>query len=1013
MSTVMDVSFDSIFDIMSPMKVELSFVIFFALGFVFLRLDLFRSEARKAKKAEASQTRLHKTIEADCAAGQVTAAVKLWRRTSARAPAQLETLKLITQALLEADPTALVKEITGHMAAHRGELCNSRTAATVLDVVARAGQVAMMEELCQVFDQDLKLQPSTQIYEILLGGYATAGDDARVAQICSELRAKREKISPRGYSLSIKGFLKNGMVDAALKQTLEMHRTAYTIPGFAVTQLIRASCEVGRGMETFQAFPERIPIPSEAIACLLEDCLRRSDLPQARQIEQISRRKAGSSPLCLGAYDALLKLCAVHGDCYALELFEEMKKEDLRISEGLCVGLLARCAETKYLRFAEEIVKHVRARDAMTISVYSALMKVYAYSGKYSKACDLYDEIIAQGMEPDAMMYGCLMKFSVECGRTDLSRELFSKAPSLDIQNYMSLIKAAGRDKDIDRAFQVLQKLKETSMKLDVAVYNCVLDACVTAGDMPRARELVAEMRAIDKFDVITYNTLLKGLCTEGDIRGAKELLAVMERTGMRPNDVSFNCLINAAVSKGMWQEAWSAIDMMERSGVQVDHYTLSTMMKALKRTKNSKDVARALALLDSSGLDVCSDEVLLNTVLETCIRHREHRRLETVIDAFSKSSIQPSVHTYGSLVKACSAVKRADKCWNLWNQMVDDRGLEPNDIVLGCMLDALVCNNHVEEAVALFYKWQAKVHPNTIMYSTLIKGFANTRQGPRAMDMWHEMHKLKLPMNTVVFNALIDSQARIGFMDEVSLLVRSMQQHGCAPDNITYSLIVKGYCFRGDLNKAFEVLRDMQQNNMASDSVIYNTVLDGCVRHNRMDLAETLLQEMDTFKIVPSNFTLGILVKMYGRHKQLEKAFKLIEEMPKKHGFAANVQVRMCLMCACLNNHDVTAALKVFEELRTTDDGADWKTYATIISGVLQHGWVEKALTLLEDAYGLTQGKAKASLPIQNFASDSLEQLLKVLVQRGQMESMGIPLLHRLRAARIPVSGKILSTFT
>lgn len=47
-----------------------------------------------------------------------------------------------------------------------------------------------------------------------------------------------------------------------------------------------------------------------------------------------------------------------------------------------------------------------------------------------------------------SQMHGCLMQFAVECGRTELSRELFEKPPMLEVQNYMSMIRAAGRDKD-------------------------------------------------------------------------------------------------------------------------------------------------------------------------------------------------------------------------------------------------------------------------------------------------------------------------------------------------------------------------------------------------------------------------------------------------------------------------------------------------------------------------------------------------------------------------------------
>mmetsp|Transcript_123608 Transcript_123608/g.227782 ORF Transcript_123608/g.227782 Transcript_123608/m.227782 type:complete len:1019 (+) Transcript_123608:145-3201(+) len=1014
MSATMEMSSDFM-NILAPMSAEILFFSCFTLGYLLLRTELFTKYLKpsKVKKIEVEQARLHKTIEAEVTAGHMISAVKAWRSVKARMPTQFETLKLVVQAILEVEPTSLEKEITEHMSDHREVLGNARTAATILDVIARAGQITLMEQVHKSFCDSLRIRPSAQIYEVLLGGHASVGDERKVAEICSELQSNHMKITARGYSLTIKGFLKNNMVDASLKHILDMHHAGFTVPSFATTQLVREACESQQGLEIFAAFEEHISLPQEAAVLLLEECLKRSDLSQARRIEQLAR-KQGSGPLPVGAYTALLKNCVIHSDLYALELFEEMQKLNVRISDRLCVGLLARSAETKFLRFAEEIVKVVRKRDGMTLAVYSALMKVYAYSGMYDKACDLYDQIIAQGMEPDNVMYGCLMKFAVECGRTDLSRDLFSKVPTFDIQHYMSLIRAAGRDKNIDRAFQVLQKLKESGVTADLAVYNCVLDVCVSAGDMSRARELIAEMRTISKLDMIAYNTFLKGFCGVGDIHGAKELLLEMESAGMPPNDVSYNCMINAAVSKGLWQEAWSTVDMMERSGVKVDHYTVSILMKALKKSKDSRNVGRALALLDHSGLDPCSDEVMLQTLLETCIRHREHFRLQSITKSFEKSSLQPSVFTYGSLIKACSILKRVDKCWELWSKMADERAMEPNDIVLGCMLDALVNNGNTEEAVNLFKRWQAKVPVSTVMYATLIKGFANSRQPRRAMDMWREMQELRLPMNTVVYNSLIDSQARVGLMDEVGLLVQHMEPHGCTPDSITYSTIVKGYCYKGDLEKALEVLRNMQQQRMTNDSVVYNTLLDGCVRHNRMEMADTLLKDMEDFHIIPSNFTLGILVKMYGRRHQLDKAFEAVRELPRKYGFKANAQAKTCLMTACLNGADIDAAFKVFNELRSSEQSADWKTYNAMIFGCCRHGYVEQAVGLIEDAYGLNPGaKGLTSSHGQGLETDALQQLLRTLKEGGQMESLGVPLLNRLRAAQIPISMKLLSMFT
>lgn len=1031
-----------VLDILAPIWVEVSFMIFFALGFSVLRLDLL-TQVRKnwigaggsvhsgtgALRKASPWEQTHKTVEAEASSGNAAAALATWRSAKARAAAPIETLKLVTQMLVETAPGETAKEIVEHMSKHSEALMNGRTATAVLDVVARSGRVDIMEELADTLRERYHLTPTAPTYEALLGGYAAVGDAKKVSELCAEMAAGRQKMTARAYSLTIKGFLKNSMVDAAAAQIQAMQRHGYNVPCFAVTQLIRVACDGGRGEEVFEACATARQLSPDAVAAMLEHCHKTGDMRLGRRVELLAREAQVALPI--SAYDALLKLCVLHADLHALELFEEMQRLQLRISEGLCVGLLARCADSKFIRFAEDVARYVRSRDKMTIAVYSALMKVYAYSGMYDKACDLYGQICEEGLEPDTMMYGCLMKFAVECGRTDLSRELFEKAPQLDIQNYMSMIRAASRDRDVDKAFAVLEKLKASGAVVDNAAYNCVLDACVTARDMRRARQLMEQMRTINNLDIITYNTMLKGYCTQHDLNGAKELIAEMLKVGLKPNDVSYNCLINTAVCADNFPEAWRIIKLMEENDVAVDQYTISIMMKSLKKVRDPKDVAKALQLLDRTGLDVCSDEVMLNTVLETCIRHRELGRLQAIVTSFRSSGLRPSVHTYGSLIKSCSTLKRVDWCRDLWEEMVLRRALTPNNIVLGCMLDALVCNDCLEEAVALLEKWRTTVPPNTVMYSTIIKGFANRRQAARAMEMWKEMKEAKVEMNVVVFNVLVDAQARVGAMDDVSAVVESMLECGITPDVITYSTIVKGYCVKGDLDKAFEVFRSMQQNGMAADSIIYNTMLDGCTRHNRMDLADLVLEDFEKYKIKPSNFTLGILVKMHGRRGQLDKAFQVLEELPRRHGLQPNTQVKAALMSACLNNQDVKQALEVFRSLQAGPQGADAKAYGAMIAGMLRCGHAEEAVRLVEEAYGLSAEHGRAAPsglpaggssrrsdatarkpglpPSQQLEAEQLELLLRTLAQRGELEKLGVPLVKRLRAARVPISGRLL----
>ena len=94
--------------------------------------------------------------------------------------------------------------------------------------------------------------------------------------------------------------------------------------------------------------------------------------------------------------------------------------------------------------------------------------------------------IIASGLTPDAIMYGCLMPFSAQCRKTELSQELSCLAPQLDTQSYVFLFALPGATRIPTAPSSCWRRSRFT---------NCVLDACVYAGDLARAKALTTTMR--------------------------------------------------------------------------------------------------------------------------------------------------------------------------------------------------------------------------------------------------------------------------------------------------------------------------------------------------------------------------------------------------------------------------------------------------------------------------------------------------------------------------------------
>ena len=86
-------------------------------------------------------------------------------------------------------------------------------------------------------------------------------------------------------------------------------------------------------------------------------------------------------------------------------------------------------------------------------------------------------------------------------------------------------------------------------------MYNCVLDACVYAGDPARFRVLTTTMR--EKFGRLDIGFLQhhaeRTYFGWRDIR-CLHVVSGMEWGGIKPNDTSYNILENSAVSIGNFQ---------------------------------------------------------------------------------------------------------------------------------------------------------------------------------------------------------------------------------------------------------------------------------------------------------------------------------------------------------------------------------------------------------------------------------------------------------------------------
>jgi pentatricopeptide repeat protein len=781
--------------------------------------------------------------------------------------------------------------------------------------------------------------------------------------------AREEGMPARSRVRVAKEALRRDDLFSSIAVMQAMQAAGLYVPAHLLAAFVSQGLRVGSAAAVL-ADLESLSLSAEAVSGLVEALSRESDSQQLEIVLKLAEKAAGSYAAIEGAFKSLAKT----NDQRAFVYFDRLLAEG-KLQEGTAVTVLGFCADGHNVPLAERVFAVAREQGCATVVVYSALMRVYAVCRLFHKSCDLYQTLESDGLEPDTVMYGGLIKAAVESGRLDLSRKLLRKSGTMDIQNYMSLFRACGRERNSRKAVELLAELESSNVRADTTAYNCVLDVCIKCGDRKAVADLFTKMKVTGYVDTISYNTLLKGMGPGATgLTDANMVLAEMRSLNLKPNLITYNSLINYAISTGDIQSAWSFVATMEEEGIRVDHFTCSIMMKGLRTASQPADVDRTIALIDRSA--VAPDEVLVNTLLDACIRLRDVKRLTGALSTFRKGGVVPSDHAYGSVFKAYGHARALDEAWACWDDMLA-RQVSPSEGTVQAMVDTLVQCGAGSDAKKVLDQ-AAKMGSKPANYLTLLKALVQKRDLQAVLDLYNSMPASSLTL--AVYNMVIDACARQGEAEKGADVFKAMMSAGVTPDVATYSAVIKAYVVQGDLEQAVQLFTLMRKRGVQPDVGLFNTLLDGLARKQMSALVGLVLQDMESSSVAPTTATLAILVKMYGRSHDLESAFAYIDSWKIKYNLESNAQVLAALLTACANSGDMAKAQEVFAQLRTPDS----KAYTAMVQGHLKAQSVKDALRLLEDAVNqqvvLDQelvDNAMFMADRRNLATDSLKKKL------------------------------------
>ncbi|KAG0217963.1 hypothetical protein BGX33_008994 [Mortierella sp. NVP41] len=402
---------------------------------------------------------------------------------------------------------------------------------------------------------------------------------------------------------------------------------------------------------------------------------------------------------------------------HAQEVVQSMKRKGMTLSSDTFAILLEGYGRQLDQRKMKDTLKSMRnAGHPLTVEMYTSMISNYIRANKLDEAQVVFQELERSGLKLDSQAKNVVLQLAMLRGRKDAGHSALFHAA-------MGTLAAGSKDK-LGVASKSMDALEDELQEADRVRFNSVIrynhrlkdyaDSMDTTNFVKKFKEMADS--GLEP-NTTTYNILLDYLSRAGSPNDGFLVLEHMKSSLRgRPDAVTYTTLIGCAVQKGEVELGWGLYDEMMRRSIKPTLHTYGT-------------------LIDLVGLDPRS-RTGRGIVKRHFIAGREHVRFPV------KASIEDQIGL--------------NFAGDLYNQLCN-HGLKPNQHIFGGMLDLTIRGGYMQLAQHVYLEMVNKnVEPNTVIMTTLIKGFAIQRDFDSGWKVWKNMVESNIPRNAITYYHLI-----------------------------------------------------------------------------------------------------------------------------------------------------------------------------------------------------------------------------------------------------------------